>query len=292
MTAPAGLRRLLAAPGLLTIPGIFDGISVRLAAEAGFPALYMTGYGVVASGYGLPDTGLATYSEMVDRVRLLAGLVPLPLIADGDTGYGSLSTLRRTVRGYEQAGAAAIQIEDQCFPKLCGHGGRPTPVVDRDEAVRRIGVAVEARRSSDFLIVARTDARRPHGLDEALRRATLFLEAGADILFIESPETPEEMRHIADAFPGVPLVANMARGGRIPALRGSELDALGYRIALSPVDALLAAAHAMGQAYADLRRHGVNAATGLPMTSLTGLGTLMGFDDIAQFDARWTGDTL
>lgn len=285
------LKRLLSAPGMITIPGIFDGISARLAMRAGFPALYMTGYGVVASGLGLPDTGLATYTEMVERVRLLASLIDVPLIADGDTGYGSLSNLRRTVQGYEQAGAAAIQIEDQCFPKSCGHAGRPTPVVEREEALRRIQVAVAYRRTDSFLVIARTDARRLHGLDEAIRRASLFLEAGADILFIESPESADEMRLIADEFRGVPLVANMARGGRSPPLTSPELQALGYKIALSPVDALLAATHAMERAYDDLREHGVNASTGLPMTSLKELSALMDFGEIEAFDAKWNGAT-
>ena len=284
------LRGLLAAPGLLTVPGIFDGVSARLAAAAGFPALYMTGYGTAASAYGLPDTGLATYTEMVDRVRLLAELVPVPLIADGDTGYGAPSNLRRTVRGYERAGAAAIQIEDQRFPKVSGHAARPAPVVDRDEAVLRIRTAVGARRTDAFLVVARTDARRLHGLDEALRRASLFREAGADMLFVEGPETPEEMRRIAETFRGVPLVANMARGGRSPSLGSADLEAMGYTVALAPVDALLAAAHAMRAVYAGLRRHGVDAATLPPMASLAELGTLMGVDEIRHFDTARTED--
>ncbi len=286
----SALRRLLAGPGLLTVPGIFDGVSARLAAAAGFPALYMTGYGTVASACGLPDVGLATYSEMVDRVRLLAGLVPVPLIADGDTGYGGPSNLRRTVQGYERAGAAAIQIEDQQFPKLCGHGVQPAPVVGRDEAMQRIRAAVGCRRSDAFLVVARTDARRLHGLDEALRRASLFLEAGADMLFVEGPETPEEMRRIAETFRGIPLVANMVRGGRSPSLGAAELEVMGYKIALAPVDALLAAAHAMREVYADLRRRGIDATAVLPMVSLTELGGLMGADEIARFDTTWTGD--
>ncbi|NQW12047.1 MAG: isocitrate lyase/PEP mutase family protein, partial [Alphaproteobacteria bacterium] len=186
------LRDKLRPGALLTAPGVFDGISVRLADRMGFEALYMTGYGTVASHLGLPDAGLASYRDMVERVRVLAGLATRPLIADGDTGYGGLLNVEHTVKGYERAGAAAIQLEDQEFPKKCGH----TPgrrVIAIEQAAAKIRVAAEARDSRDFLIVARTDARTAHGLDEALRRAEAFAEAGADILFVEAPESVEEM---------------------------------------------------------------------------------------------------
>ena len=174
-------------PGLITVPGIFDLVSAKIAETFGFDALYMTGFGVVASHLGLPDAGLASYADMVDRLRRMVETVATPIIADGDTGYGGLLNVDFAVRGYEKAGAAAIQIEDQEFPKKCGH----TPqrrVVPLEDASRRIRVAREARSSSRFLIVARTDARTAHGLDEALRRGEAFLKAGADILFIESPK--------------------------------------------------------------------------------------------------------
>src|SRR5690606_24997352 len=173
----------------------------------GFNALYMTGYGVVASYLGLPDAGLASYTDMVGRVRQIARGTTTPLIADGDTGYGGLLNVDFTVRGYEEAGAQAVQIEDQEYPKKCGHtpGRRVVPIAD---AVRRIKVASEARSSKDFHIIARTDARTALGLDEALRRGEAFLKAGADILFIESPESEAEMEKIGRSF-DVPLVANM-----------------------------------------------------------------------------------
>ena len=201
------LRHRLQQPGLLSAPGVFDMVSLRLADNFGFDALYMTGFGTVASHMGLPDAGLATYSDMVGRVKAMASMAKTPLIADGDTGYGGLLNVAHTVRGYEAAGAAAIQLEDQEFPKKCGH----TPmrrVIPMADMVRKIQVASDARSSKDFLIIARTDARSALGLDEALRRAEAYALAGADVLFIESPETEDEMRKIGSSF-DLPLLANM-----------------------------------------------------------------------------------
>ena len=211
------LSARLKQPGLISAPGVFEMISARIADTMGFDALYMTGYGVVASHLGLPDAGLASYTEMVGRVHQIASGTSTPLIADGDTGYGGLLNVDFTVRGYEKAGAQAIQIEDQEYPKKCGHtpGRRVVPIAD---AARRIKVAVEARASKDFLVIARTDARTALGLDEALRRGEAFLKAGADMLFIESPESEAELAKIGKTFAGVPLVANMVEGGRTPIL--------------------------------------------------------------------------
>jgi 2,3-dimethylmalate lyase len=180
---------------ILVAPGVFDMVSLKLADTMGFEALYVTGYGVVASHLGLPDAGIATYTEMVGRVAAMAAASATPLIADGDTGYGGLLNIRHTVRGYEAAGAAAIQLEDQEFPKKCGHtpGRRVVPLEDM---CRRIEVAVEARRDREFLIIARTDARSALGLDEALRRGEAYVKAGADVLFIESPESEAELARI------------------------------------------------------------------------------------------------
>src|SRR5690606_20933234 len=187
MNMSQSLAQRLKQPGLVSAPGVFDMISAKIADSMGFDALYMTGFGTVASYLGLPDAGLATYTDMVSRVRQIAEGTKTPLIADGDTGYGGLLNVDFTVRGYEAAGAAAIQIEDQEYPKKCGHtpGRRVIPIED---AVRKIKVAVEARSSNDFLIIARTDARTSLGLDEALRRGEAFAKAGADLIFIESPE--------------------------------------------------------------------------------------------------------
>ncbi len=286
MTAPlSNLRQRLAQPGLVVAPGVYDMVSLRLADTFGFDALYMTGYGTVASHLGLPDAGLATYSDMVGRVRAMAGMARAPLIADGDTGYGGLLNMRHTVQGYEQAGAAAIQIEDQEFPKKCGH----TPnrrVIPMEDMVRKIRVAAEARQSKDFLIIARTDARTTLGLDEALRRAEAYAKAGADILFVESPESEEEMRRIGQSF-DVPLVANMVEKGRTPVLTKPELKALGYKIAIFPVTALLAGVQAMTQVYQQFKDTGSSAKGATPLYDFADLTKLMGFEDVWAFEKRY-----
>jgi 2-methylisocitrate lyase-like PEP mutase family enzyme len=283
MPDPA-LRQRLQQRRLLVAPGVHDMVSVRLAATFGFEALYMTGFGTVASHLGLPDAGLATYSDMVGRVKQMASMAQAPLIADGDTGYGGLLNVRHTVRGYEEAGASAIQLEDQEFPKKCGH----TPgrrVIAMEDMVRKIRVAVEARASPDFLIIARTDARTALGLDEALRRAEAYARAGADILFVESPETLEEMRTICERF-DVPLVANMVEKGRTPVLSRHDLEALGYRIAIFPVSALLAAVKAMHGMYAHIREHGSSKGAPVELEDFGALTRLMGFEDVWEFEKR------
>jgi 2-methylisocitrate lyase-like PEP mutase family enzyme len=278
------LKARLSQPGLVIAPGVFDMVSLRLADTFGFDALYMTGFGTVASHLGLPDAGLATYSDMVGRVTAMAGMARTPLIADGDTGYGGLLNVRHTVQGYEAAGAAAIQLEDQEFPKKCGH----TPgrrVIPMDDMVRKIRVAVEARRSPDFLIIARTDARTTLGLDEALRRAEAYAKAGADILFVESPESEEEMRTIGRSLDR-PLLANMVEGGRTPVLSREDLASIGYKIAIFPVTALLAAVQSMQAVYEGFRAQGSSLASGVPLMPFADLTRLMGFEDVWAFEKR------
>ena len=276
------LKQRLAARSLLVAPGVFDMVSLRLANTFGFEALYMTGYGTVASHLGLPDAGIATYTDMVGRVRAMAAQATSPLIADGDTGYGGLLNVRHTIRGYEQAGASAIQLEDQEFPKKCGHtpGRRVIPV---DDMVKKIRVAAESRASPDFLIVARTDARTTLGLDEALRRADAYANAGADVLFVESPESIEEMRIIGARF-DLPLVANMVEKGRTPVLAKADLEAVGYRIAIFPVSALLAAIQAMAGVFGHLKATGSSLGSPVPLYDFTDLSLLMGFQDVWDFD--------
>lgn len=279
------LRQRLQQPGLVTAPGVHDMVSLRLADRLGFDALYMTGFGTVASHLGLPDAGLATYSDMVGRVRQMATAARTPLIADGDTGYGGLINVQHTVQGYEAAGAQAIQLEDQEMPKKCGHtpGRRVVPMADM---VKKIQVAAAARRSADFLIIARTDARTALGLDEALRRAEAYARAGADILFVESPESEEEMRRIGRSV-GVPLLANMVEGGKTPVLPAPVLLELGYRIAIFPVSALLAATQAMQAVYAALKAEGSTSTLKQPLMPFADLTTLMGFPEVYEFERRW-----
>lgn len=281
----AALRQRLNQPGLLVAPGVFDMVSLRLADSFGFDALYMTGYGTVASHMGLPDAGLATYSDMVGRVTAMAGMARTPLIADADTGYGGLLNMRHTLRGYEAAGAAAIQLEDQEFPKKCGHtpGRRVIPVEDM---VRKIRVAVDARTDPNLLIIARTDARTTLGLDEALRRAEAYAKAGADILFVESPESEEEMRRIGRSF-DLPLLANMVERGRTPVLTQQELEAIGYKLAIFPVTALLAAVQAMAQVYGRFQAEGSSAGGATPLYDFGDLTRLMGFEDVWAFEKRY-----
>lgn len=289
MPTGTGMRELLRAPGIVTLPGVYDGISAKLAAQAGFQGLYMTGYGVVASALGLPDAGLAGAGEMLERVRCIAGAVDLPFIADGDTGYGGLLNVEHVVRRYAAAGAAGIQLEDQEFPKKCGHTAHRR-VIPAEEAAQKIRVAVAARPGADFLIVARTDARYAHGLDEALRRGEMFLRAGADILFIESPETMEELRRVGEVFAGAPLLANMVEGGRSPFLDARELEAMGFKIALYPASGFLAAAAALQRVYAHLRAAGTS--TGGPgLYPFPEMNRLMGFERVHAFEAKWRTDT-
>lgn len=281
------LKDRLSQPGLLSAPGVFDMISAKVADGMGFDALYMTGFGTVASYLGLPDAGLATYTDMVNRAGAMAQASRTPLIADGDTGYGGLLNVAHTVRGYERAGVAAIQLEDQEFPKKCGHtpGRRVIPLEDM---VRKIKVAVESRDSQDFLIIARTDARTAHGLDEALRRAEAYAEAGADVLFVESPESEEEMARICKTI-DKPLVANMVEGGRTPVLGRAALEELGYSLAIFPASGFLAAAHALRDVYGKILADGSTAGYDGALYDFGDFAKLMGFEAVWEFDRRHAG---
>lgn len=270
----------------LTAPGVFDLISARIADRMGFPALYMTGYGVVASSFGLPDAGLASYTEMVDRVKTIAAGTLTPLIADGDTGYGGLLNVQRTVRGYEQAGAVAIQLEDQKIPKKCGH----TPnrrVIPVDDMVAKIRVAVAARESENFLVIARTDARTQYGLAEAIGRGQAFAKAGADVVFVEAPESVDEMIEICREIDG-PLMANMVNGGKTPLLSAEELKDLGYQIVIFPGTALLAAGSAVQSVYQHLKATGSSRGLPTPLYDFEEFSRLMGFEEVWAFEKKWT----
>ena len=243
MTRRAALRAVVAKKQGLVVPGAFDGISARLVQDAGFPAVYMTGYGTAASRLGLPDLGFAGLGEMADHARNLAAVLDVPLIADADTGYGNALNVRRTVQAYEAAGVAALHIEDQITPKRCGHlSGHQ--IVPRGEFVGKIRAAVEARIDPDLLVIGRTDAISAVGLDEALRRGEAAAKAGADVLFIEAPRTDAQVEQVARAF-DTPLLYNYAPGGRSPLLPFARLRELGFAIILLPVDTLLVAVQAM-----------------------------------------------
>ena len=279
------LRDRLRAGNTLVAPGVFDLISARMLNQHPVDAAYMTGFGVVASYLGLPDAGLATYTDMVDRASRIAEAVDMPLIADADTGYGGLLNVRHTIRGYEAAGVAAIQIEDQEFPKKCGH----TPgrrVISVDDMVRKVKVAVDSRSSGDMMIIARTDARTALGLDEALRRAEAYAEAGADILFVEAPESEEELAQIGRSF-DLPLVANMVEGGSTPVLPRERLAELGFQIAIYPAAGFLAAAAALDATYRQLSEHGVTNGAVADLYDFKAFCDVVGFADVHDFERRW-----
>jgi 2-methylisocitrate lyase-like PEP mutase family enzyme len=281
--ANPSLRQELAR-GFVAAPGVYDLISALIADRMGFKALYVTGYGTVASALGLPDAGLATYSQMIDRIGRIAEMTRTPIVADADTGYGGLLNVRHTVRGYESAGVAAIQIEDQEFPKKCGH----TPnrrVVPMADMVRKIRVASDSRSSADFLIVARTDARTGHGLEEAIRRGAAYAEAGADIIFVESPESEAEMVEIARRI-DKPLLANLVVGGRTPMLPTARLAEIGFAMAIFPATGFLAAAEALQRAYAEVQQHGTSTGA-VPMYSFAEFNKLIGFEDVWEFERRY-----
>lgn len=270
----SALRALLCGPDLVRAPGAFDGISAQLVRQAGFSAVYFTGAGAAASGFGLPDIGLVTATEMVDRLAVVVEASDLPVIADADTGYGNAMHVIRTVRHYEQAGAAAIQLEDQAFPKRCGHL-TDKELIDADDFVRVLNAAQDARRH-DTVIIARTDARGPEGLDEALKRAHRYAAAGADLIFVEAPESTAEIERIAAEI-DAPLVFNVVPGGRTPPIDDADLQRLGYHLAIYPAATLLPATAAMAHALTRLGGREVPEPTGP-----RGLFELVGLDE-------WTG---
>lgn len=279
------LRRRLERGEFICAPGVFDLISARIADRFEFPALYMTGYGVVASSLGLPDAGLAGYSDMVERVDRIASATSTPVIADGDTGYGGLLNVDHTVRGYERAGACAIQLEDQVSPKKCGH----TPdrkVIPVEDMVSKIKVALNARGSEDFLVIARTDSRTGLGIEEAIRRGQAFADAGADIIFIESPESVDEMAEIGRRI-DKPLLANIVVGGSTPLLSEKELADLGYQLAIFPGSAFLAMGAAVESVYAHIKTTGSTESLDTPLYEFQAFNQLMGFDKVWAFEKAW-----
>jgi 2-methylisocitrate lyase-like PEP mutase family enzyme len=255
------LRGLLDTRQIVVAPGVFDGISAQLVRRTGHVAAYLTGAGVAASGFGLPDIGLVTATEMAERVRMIVGVLgDIPLIADADTGYGAPANVVRTVREYEAAGAAAIQLEDQAFPKRCGHLP-DKELVDAAEFEQTLAAALDCRSDDNFLVVARTDARAPLGLDEAIDRGNRYAQAGADIIFVEAPEGIDEIERIAREV-HAPLLINLVPGGLTPIESTARLQELGYAVAIHPGTSLAPAILAMLEALCELG--GTNPADHLP----------------------------
>lgn len=256
MRATTTLRRMLNEPGIIVAPGAYDGISARLIERHGFKAVYMTGAGTAASALGQADLGLTTLTEMATHAAHIAGCISLPLIADADTGYGNPLNVIRTVREYERAGVAALHLEDQVFPKKCGHiAGKA--VIPMREFAEKIRAAAENRTDPDFIIIARTDARAVNGIDDAIERGLCYREAGADVIFVEAPTSREEIERVAREIKA-PLLSNQVPGGKTPGLTVMELEKLGYKMVIFPVVSLMAATLAIESALTKLKEHGTD----------------------------------
>jgi len=247
VSAADRLRQLIAKQEMLVLPGCYDALSAKMIQRAGFSATFMSGFGAAATRLGMPDTGLISYGEMLDQGRNICSAVSIPVVGDGDTGFGNALNVARTVNGYHQAGFACVMIEDQVMPKRCGHTAGKE-VVDRKEALLRIKAAADARQAgADILIMARTDARATHGLEEAISRCQAFVRLGADITFLEAPQSEAEMRTYCDEVPG-PKMVNLVEQGKTPFLSQSHLYQMGYKIAVYPLTLLNAAMSAIEQA--------------------------------------------
>jgi len=286
MKATTRLRALLREERCIVAPGVADALAARLVAREGFEAIYMTGFGTSLTRLGMPDVGLLTASEMVDNAARVADASGLPLLADADTGYGNPINVRRTIRDYEKAGVAGVHLEDQVWPKRCGHlaGKRVIPTA---EMVAKIKAACEARHDSDFLVIARTDAIAVEGLEAALERAARYREAGADMLFIEAPVGRAEVERVARRFPGVPLLYNMAASGKTPDLAADELGRLGFRLAIYPNWVLLAAIPAMQRLLRELKRTGSIAHLRAEVATFREFTDIAGLPEIQQLEERY-----
>lgn len=284
------LRKLLAGPEILVMPGCYDAFTARLIERAGFPVTFMGGFCVAAARAGLPDTGLISYAEMVDQGRNICSAVSIPVLGDGDTGYGNAINVKRTVQGYAQAGFACVMIEDQVAPKRCGHT-RGKQVVGRDEAFARIRAAVDARDElrdggSDILVMARTDANATDGIEEAIARAKAFQQIGADISFLEAPKTEAEMRRYCEAVQG-PKMANMVEEGDSPFLPPATLQEIGYKIAVYPITLILAGIRAMEDALATMKAGGAHPDR---LAGFAHLRDIVGFPDYYEAEKKYTAD--
>ncbi len=281
------LKKLINDPAILVLPGVYDALSAKLAEQAGFSALTMGGYGVAASVLGQPDVGYLTLTEMVYTLKRICDATALPLLADADTGYGNAANVRRVVREYEDAGAAGLFLEDQEWPKRCGHmeGKR---VISLEEHAMKIRAAVEARRDPDFVIMARTDARAVHGLDEAIRRGRAYAEAGADIIFVEAPQDIGELQEIRRRI-AKPLLANMVENGKTPLLSAAQLQALGYNVVVFPVCAVYTVVQALGALWRELKETGTTAGfVGAGrMTSFADFNSLIGLPEYKALEQRY-----
>ena len=277
MTPRQTLKKLLKRNKLLVAPGCFDGLSARLVQEAGFEAAYLSG-GAVARSMGIPDIGLVTMSESIERAVQVVSAINIPIIADADTGYGNAVNLVRSVREFERAGVAAIHIEDQITPKRCGHlDGKE--VISLGEMELKLKAALAARSDPDFCIIARTDARGVNGFDDAVTRANAFAQLGVDAIFLEAPQSEEELAEIPKRVPNIPLLVNVFKGGKTPMLPMERLEKMGYRIAIYPSETQRAAIHAMRTALGTLKREGTTESIDASLTTFKDRDKVVGLDD-------------
>ena len=277
------LGKLMESGKSIVAPGVYDMISARLAEQVGFNALYISGYGISASHLGLPDVGLMTFTDMVERVRVIVRNVNVPVIADADTGYGGLINLRHTVRAFEDAGVAAIQIEDQDFPKRCAHA-KDVKVIDMQSMVRKIEVACDSRENKEFLIVARTDSLPEYGIEDAIRRAGAYSDAGADIIFIENAKSLSQMQKICREV-SAPLMIKMTPDREMADFDSKALEDLGYSIIIYPSLGFLAAGAAIKAGFHELLQNG--SVQTQPLENFDDFCTMLGFDEIYEFEDRW-----
>lgn len=290
MRKTSKFKQLVLGQNILVLPGVHDALSAKLAENAGFEALTMGGYGVSASVLGQPDVGFLTLTEMLYSLKRICDATSLPLLADADTGYGNAANVRRVVREYEDAGAAALFLEDQEWPKRCGHmeGKR---VISMEEHVMKIRAAVEARRDPDFIIMARTDARSVHGIDDAIRRAKAYGDAGADLLFVEAPQTVEELAEIRRQI-DKPLLANMVEHGKTPLLSANELQKIGYNVVVFPVCSVYTMAAALKSLWQELHATGTTKrlVESGQMLSFTDFNQLIGLPAYREIEKKYAAD--
>ena len=288
--AAARLRQLISQPEPVLAPGAYDALTARLVEQAGFPAVYMTGFGTAAGLLGRPDVGLVTLSQMVDNARRIAQAVDVPVIADADTGYGNAINVVQTVREYERAGVAGIHIEDQVAPKRCGHM-EGKQVIDSSEMAEKIHAAIAARSSPDFMIIARTDARAVEGMDGALRRGRLYREAGADMLFVEAPQSEDEVAAVARAFTDTPLLFNWLEGGKTPPIPLARLKELGFRVIIFPLGAIFTVTKAVRSLLSSIRQDGTPERAASQMVSFQDFLQVVGLPEIREWEKRLTSSS-
>lgn len=282
------LRNLVSGPEILVAPGVYDGLTATLATQAGFQALYLSGAAVAYTRLGRPDIGLSTSSEMTETMALIADRTDLPVIIDADTGFGNALNARRTMQSYERAGASALQVEDQTYPKRCGHLSDKS-LIPKKEMAGKLAAMADARRH-DTLIIARTDAIAVEGFEAAMDRAETYVEAGADVLFVEAPRNTDELSRITERFRGrVPLLANMVEGGATPITKAGDLETMGFDIVIFPGGIVRALAYAAQQYYASLHQHGSNQQYSSRMFDLDGLNDVIGTPEMLALGSHYDG---